>query len=78
MVRFRFRVRIYGHGFGVGLDITNYKNGKPSHGILLCDISSGKIINMCYQSFSKKAFTEMSYEVQRCMAFDSNELGYDF
>ena len=36
-----------------------------------------KIINMCYGSFSEKPFSEMSYEVQRCMAFDSNELGYD-
>ena len=36
-----------------------------------------KIINMGYGSFSQKPFSEMSYEVQRCMAFDSNELGYD-
>ena len=36
-----------------------------------------KIINMIYEGFYKKKFTEMSYEIQRCMVFDSNELGYD-
>ncbi len=35
-----------------------------------------KIINMSDGVFYKKNFTEMSYEVQRCMVFD-NELGYD-
>ena len=29
-----------------------------------------KIINMSYGGFYKKTFTEMSYEVQRCMFFD--------
>ena len=36
-----------------------------------------KIINMSYGGFYKKNFKEMSYEVQRCMVFDWNELGYD-
>ena len=36
-----------------------------------------KIINKSYWGFDKKTFTEMSYEVQKCMVFDWNELGYD-
>ena len=42
------------------------------------DVTSqlGKITNMLCGSFYQKPFSEMSYEVERCMDFDSNELGY--
>ena len=66
-------MRVYGLGFGLGLDITNSKkskNGKLSQGILLCDLPPEKIINMSYGGFYKKTFTEMSYEIPRCMVFD--------
>ena len=38
-------VRVYDHGLGYGyteLIQKNQKNGKPSHGILLCDLPPGK------------------------------------
>ena len=36
----------------------------------------GEIRDMGFGSFSEKPFSEMSYEVRRCMTFDSNELGH--
>ena len=70
-----------GQGFGVGLGITNskkkIKKGNLNVASFYVKYHIEKIINMGYGSFSQKPFLEMSYEVQRCMAFDSNELGYD-
>ena len=77
----RFRVMVYGYGFRVGLDRTNSKKKSKKVGNL--HVASfyviyhlGKITNTGYESFSHKSFVEMSFEVQRCMAFDSNEIGY--
>ena len=73
MVRFRFRV--YGHGFAVRLGRTNSKKIKTMGNLHMA--SFYVTYHVCYGSFSQKPFSEMSYEVQRCMAFDSNEIGYD-
>ena len=67
MVRFRIRVGVYDHGFRVGLGITNSKKIKKMENLYMASFyltyHLDKIINMSYEGFYKKTFTEMSYEV---------------
>ena len=66
-VTFRFIVRVYGLGFGLELDITNSKKIKTMENLHMASFyvtyHLKKIINMSYEGFYKKTFTEMSYEV---------------
>jgi hypothetical protein len=34
------------------------KNGKPAHGVMICDVVPRKIPNMAYQGFIEKLFTK--------------------
>ena len=66
-VRFRFIVRAYSLGFGLALDITNLKKIKKMKNLHMesfyVTYHLEKIINMSYEGFYKKTFTEMSCEV---------------